>query len=280
MRRRWLAAAGLVAAALAVPASASAFEQNVGIQNTAFSPAQVQVLAGDTVSWLNQSLRMHTVTSRDGLFGSPHIMVSGSFTHQFPQAGAFAYYCQIHPGMTGEIDVYDVLLKGPTQAVGRGSDVMLDGRAAAGTSNVEIQADSGSGYAPVATAAVDGTGAFHAMVTATATAKYRAVAGGGAVSPEVQVIVMDRKLIVRASRHGRVDLVRVAATPADPGGKVTLQIQSRERFGWFPVQRRKLNAQSRAVFKAPRGARVRVVLTLPDGWTPVITSPAMRLPRH
>jgi hypothetical protein len=236
------------------------------------------VLAGDTVSWQNQSLRTHTVTSRDGLFGSPQIGLSGGFSNKFPTAGMFAYYCQIHAFMTGEVDVYPVLLSGPADPVSRGAQVPLDGRAEPGTSSVEIQADSGSGFAPVATAAVDGAGIFHAAVPATASAKYRAVSAAGA-SPDVQVLVIDRKLVVRASRHGRTALVRVQAVPGDPGAIVQLQLQLRERFGWWPASRRRLDSNSRAVFRAPAGARARVALTLPDGWTPVVMSAPLRLPR-
>ena len=254
---------------------------NVAIQSGAFVSDQVSVLAGDTVSWQNQSLQTHTVTARDGSFGSPHIGLSGSYSQAFPGAGTFAYYCQIHPFMTGEVDAYDVLLHGPTQPVTSGDQIALDGRASAGVSTVEIQADTGSGFADVATAAVDGTGAFHASVTATSSAQYRALAGAG-VSPSVQVAVIDRSLVVHASRrgHGRGgDLVRVHVVPNDPGAIVVLQIDKRERFGWWPSQRRKLDSTSSAVFHAPAGARARVVLTLPDGWTPVITGAAMRLPR-
>ena len=94
--------------------------------------------------------------------------------------------------------------------------------------------------------------------------------------------MIDRSLVVHASRrgHGRGgDLVRVHVVPNDPGAIVVLQIDKRERFGWWPSQRRKLDSTSSAVFHAPAGARARVVLTLPDGWTPVITGAAMRLPR-
>jgi hypothetical protein len=74
--------------------------------------------------------------------------------------------------------------------------------------------------------------------------------------------------------------VRVRAVPGDPGAIVALQLQLRERFGWWTVARRRLDKHSRATFKAPLGARARVVLTLPDGWTPVVTSAALRLPGH
>jgi plastocyanin len=273
-----LAALAGAAAALALPAVAGADTSNVSIQSSAFGPNQVSVLAGDTVDWQNTSLRTHTVTARDGSFGSASIGLSGSYSNRFPTAGTFGYYCQIHPFMTGEVDVYPLLLKGPSDPVSRGGQVSLDGRAQAGTSSVVIQEDAGAGYADVATAAVDATGAFHAALPATANAKYRAVSAGG-TSPEVQVIVMDRKLVVRASRHGRKARVRVQVLPRDPGGIVQLQIQLRERFGWWPASRRKLDSTSRAVFTAPAGARVRVALTLPDGWTPVVMSSPLRLPR-
>jgi plastocyanin len=277
----------VLAAAVAsvLPASASAETANVGIQSGAFGPDQVSILAGDTVEWLNQSLKTHTVTSRDGLFGSPHIGLSGSFSQAFPSAGTFAYYCQIHPFMSGEVDVFDVLLTGPALPVTRGDNVALGGRASAGVSTVEIQADTGGGFADVATAAVDGSGAFETTVPATVTGHYRAVAGSS-ISPSVQVVVIDRSLQVHASRlarkHGQrkhFDFVRVRVVPADPGATVVLQLDLRERFGWWPAQRRKLDSTSGAVFRVRAGLRARVVLTLPDGWTPVITSTAMRLAR-
>jgi hypothetical protein len=94
------------------------------------------------------------------------------------------------------------------------------------------------------------------------------------------VAVIDRKVQVRSSRSRRSTIVRVRAVPADPGAFVQLQLQLRERFGWFPVQRKRLDKHSAVTFRAPFHARARVVLTLPDGWTPVTTSPAFRLPRR
>ena len=126
-RRVVAVAAGL--AALALPAVAAAETQDVSIQAAAYGPGQVSVLAGDAVAWHNASLKQHTVTARDGSFGSPHIGLGGSYTQAFPAAGSFPYYCQIHSFMAGEVDVYDVLLQGPRDPVGRGGQVALDGRA-------------------------------------------------------------------------------------------------------------------------------------------------------
>ena len=280
MRARPPIALCAAAAALALPAAASAQSQPVVMQQAAFAPAQISVLVGDTVAWRNTSFRDHTVSARDHGFSSPgHVRPGGGYSFQFNQAGSFPYVCQLHPFMSGEVDAFPILLEGPKVAVSRGASIKLDGRAQAGTSAVEIQRDDGTGFAPVATAAVDGSGAFLVELPALASSKYRAVAAAGA-SPDVQVAVIDRKLRVRALRSHRSAIVRVRAVPADPGAFVQLQLQLRERFGWFPVQRKRLDKHSSASFRAPFHARARVVLTLPDGWTPVTTSAAFRLPRR
>lgn len=282
MRARIIGAGGAaVALALALPAAAPADTEKVMMENSSFSPGQISVLAGDTVAWHNMSFRDHTVTARDGSFGSPgHIPPNGGYSFRFSASGAFPYVCQVHPFMTGEVDVYPALLQGPKDPISRGAALALDGRAQAGTSSVEIQQDTGSGFATVATAAVDGTGAFHYTVgSASTSARYRALTGGGS-SPTVQVVVMDRRLSVSAARRGRRAIVRVRALPRSPGAIVVLQLRLRERFGWWPVARHRLDRRSRATFGAPLGARARVVLTLPDGWTPVVTSARLSLPRR
>jgi plastocyanin len=278
MRGRVVAGlAALAALAAVAPSAASAYTQNVAIQSGAFDPPALLVLAGDTVAWHNASFRNHTVTARDGSFGSPgQIGTGGGYSFTFSSSGSFAYYCQVHPFMTGVVAVFPVLLSGPKEAVNRGGQVELDGRAEPGTSAVDIQRDDGAGFLTVATAAVDGAGAFRVSLPAAASARYRAVAAAGS-SPDVQVVVVDRSLAVRAARHGRSELVRVRAVPSDPGAIVMLQIQLRERFGWWPVARKRLDRHSAASFRAPVGARVRAVLTLADGWTPVTTSPPLRL---
>jgi hypothetical protein len=92
----------------------------------------------------------------------------------------------------------------------------------------------------------------------------------------VQVVVVDRHM--RLSARGTAARVRV--TPADPGATVVLQVWLRERFGWFPVAQRKLDRRSSATFPIHHpGRRARVVLVLPDGYTPVAMSNALRLPR-
>jgi plastocyanin len=77
-----------------------------------FSPAQVTVAVGDTVTWTFNGL--HTVTSGangmpDGLFDSG-FQSSGTFSFTFTAAGDFPYYCSLHfdcCGMEGLVHVVE-----------------------------------------------------------------------------------------------------------------------------------------------------------------------------
>jgi plastocyanin len=275
MRRAALAA---VAVGLALPASARADETDIGIAFSAFGPAQATVLTGDTVRWTNVSVRAHTVNALDGGWASPDIVYSDSFTHRFDTPGPVAYYCRIHPFMTGVIDVADLLIDPPTAPGADGRAYTLRGRSALGTAPVTIQADGGSGYRDVATAAVGADGTFAASVVPDGSAQYRAVSGGDASSP-VTLTVLDRTVRIHARRHGRRVAVAATVSPATPGGTVVLQAHLRERFGWWPLRTMRLDRRSHArfVITMPRGHALRVLLTLRDGATPLAVSPVVRV---
>lgn len=85
----------------AAPAPASS--ASVDIANFAFSPAEMTVAKGATVTWTNRDSVEHTITS--GLFDSGNIKNGESFSFAFTQAGAFEYHCSIHPSMKGKITV-------------------------------------------------------------------------------------------------------------------------------------------------------------------------------
>jgi amicyanin len=91
-------------------AKPGAGEQNdkydVKIDNFSFTPATVTVPVGATVTWINQDDVPHTVVSTDGRdIKSPVLDTDQKFTHTFAQAGTYAYYCSIHPKMTGKVIV-------------------------------------------------------------------------------------------------------------------------------------------------------------------------------
>ena len=125
-----------------------------------------------------------------------------------------------------------------------------------------------------------GDGTFRARLSADASARYRAVVAASASAPVHVEVVPARTLAVSAARGRRRQLVRVAVSPALPGGTVHLQRYLKERFGWWTIRRARLGRGSRATIGLQRGskARVRVVLTQPDGETSVAVSQTVKLP--
>ena len=85
-------------------------------------------------------------------------------------------------------------------------------------------------------------------------------------------------MAVSARRGRRRTVVRAAVTPASPGAMAVLQLRLAHRFGWWPVDRVRLNKASRARFVLKRRLRApaRVVLTLPDGATVTAVSRTLR----
>jgi len=268
-----LAAPALTAhAAMEMPGGAGGAAVSIGFD--AYQPAQVDALAGESVQWMNDSARQHTVTAEDGSYDSGRLGLGASFTRTYDTPGVYRIYCRLHPSMRGEVDVHRVLLDAPGAPAGAGRVYPLRGRAAlpAG-SPVSIQADSGTGYAEVAQATVGDDGTFTAALQPRASASYRAVAGDD-TSPAVQLLVLDHAVRANVTRGARRVVVQVQVTPAAPGGTVVLQLRLRDRFGWWPLITQRLDSRSRARFVvgARRGVPARVLLTLPDGATELARS--------
>lgn len=96
---------------LAVPAMAT--NHTVEIMLTSFSPTQLTINIGDTVTWVNNSFLQHTVTSGsscspNGIFASPGVLdPNATFSYTFESVGAFPYFCIPHclVGMRGTVTV-------------------------------------------------------------------------------------------------------------------------------------------------------------------------------
>jgi plastocyanin len=296
MRRRALVA-GAVALLAVAPAARAAhmpgMDMNMGgadagappaasipIGFAAFGTPRVDVVAGDAVQWSNDSSRAHDIVATDGSFDSGRVIVGDHYAHRFSTVGAVPYYCSLHPFMTGEIDVHEVVLDAPAQRAGSGKPYVLTGRVAAGvTGSVAIEGDDGRGFAPIATTPVAADGTFRTAVVPRTTTSYRAQVGDDQ-SPAVQLLVLDHTVAIHAMpRAGGVTAIDVRVTPAAPGQTVVLQERLRERFGWWPISTVKLDARSAARFVVPRGAAVpaRVLLTLRDGATELARSATVHI---
>lgn len=246
----------------------------------AVRPARLDIVTGESVTWTNESSRVHTVTADDDSFDSGRLSSSQTFMHRFTAAGEAPYHCRLHPLIAGVVGVHDLLLDTPGQAAAPGRPYPLTGRSALATGTaVTIEADGGAGFAPAGTATVGADGRFAASITPSATATYRAVAGT-ATSRPVQLLVLDTAiaLTVRRAARGRARL-QARVTPAARGGRVVLQLFLPERFGWWPVQQARLGASSRVTFTLhpTRRLRARVRYTLADGATALATSRIVRV---
>ena len=83
--------------------SSAAVAQAVDISNFAFTPADLTVKVGDTVTWTNSDSVAHTITFAD--FDSGQVAPGATYSHTFDKAGTFDYKCSIHPQMTGKVTV-------------------------------------------------------------------------------------------------------------------------------------------------------------------------------
>jgi plastocyanin len=99
-------AVAVFAVATALPAaSAHVAETEVKIDNFAFAPQRVVVKAGTTVIWIDDDDIPHTVASSAKLFKSNALDTKDKFSFTFTTAGAYEYFCSLHPHMTGTIVV-------------------------------------------------------------------------------------------------------------------------------------------------------------------------------
>lgn len=110
LRGSWLVAAALSgasaasAAGLAASAPApAAHVHTVAIAGMHFSPATLQVRAGERIEWVNNDLVPHTVTARDGSFDSKTIAAGATWAWVATRVGSVAYACAYHPEMTATV---------------------------------------------------------------------------------------------------------------------------------------------------------------------------------
>ena len=96
-----------IAAAILLPLgafSAQADEVKVTIDNFTFTPPELKLKVGDTVTWTNHDDIPHTVVSA-GKFRSKTMDTDNTFAFTFTAAGDYKYFCSLHPHMTGTIKV-------------------------------------------------------------------------------------------------------------------------------------------------------------------------------
>jgi hypothetical protein len=162
----------------------------------------------------------------------------------------------------------------PTAAVPVGDRVEFAGLTADSSKPVRIeQRVAGSHFTTIAQTKPAENGTWRIEIPARATGDYRAAAGAD-VSQVRRMIVGVRKVEIQPTRTG----VDVSVTPSKPYASLLVEEYLRERFGWWPIARARLDYVSEAeIHLRGRHGRVRVVLVDEDGWTPIATSRAVSL---
>src|SRR5829696_2915181 len=80
------------------------------LTDDAYQPNPIEVSIDDTVTWTNDDIAQHTVTSGqggepDGEFDSSIMSTGTTFEHTFTEVGEYPYFCTLHPNMVGTVIV-------------------------------------------------------------------------------------------------------------------------------------------------------------------------------
>jgi plastocyanin len=77
----------------------------VSIVKFAFTPAEITIAPGESVTWTNDDGAPHGLEYHDGASGTDLLLPGASFSRRFDQPGTYHYSCSIHPYMTGRVVV-------------------------------------------------------------------------------------------------------------------------------------------------------------------------------
>jgi plastocyanin len=268
MRLR-LGAAAVIGAAVVTTTGSAASTAEVTMPGRFFAPADLDVLVDTTVTWRNTDRSTHTATEDDDIFDSGHIRPGDDFSWTFDETGRFEFHCTIHRFMRGSVNVFDVVLRGPDEALPAGRRALLEGVAPAGAAEVVLERVLPAPVESIARVKPDAEGGFHFIVRAPEPRRYR-VRADSASSPLVRVRVAPRVTIER-----RAAGIAVRALPARAGAPVALQRYDRELFDFVTVARGRLDGSSRAVVEYRSRAEevVRIVVRGTRGWSDGVSRP-------
>ncbi len=99
-------AIGVVALyAVHIEAARAADDAMVRIDNFSFTPEELTVKAGATVTWENEDDIPHSIVLTDKSFHSKPLDTHDKTAFTFTKTGVVAYFCGLHPHMQGKITV-------------------------------------------------------------------------------------------------------------------------------------------------------------------------------
>lgn len=78
---------------------------SVTMAGMVFSPSNITVKSGTTITWTNNDNISHTVTADDNSFNSGTLAAGATFSHTFNTAGVIHYHCNFHSMMVATVTV-------------------------------------------------------------------------------------------------------------------------------------------------------------------------------
>jgi plastocyanin len=252
MRKLFTAAVALFA--LALPASGLGATAAVKITATAFSPKNLTVQYGDTVTWSNADKVDHQLVADSGAFASAMLKPNATYSFTFKNAGRYPYHDALHPAIKGTITVNgpppSVTLGAGAPIVVYGTETTLTGTVSNGQANQPVLITSrpynGITIQQVATV-MTGTGGGFAYtikpdILTVYTAQWRTASSG-------QVTVQVRPKLTFLPYGGRF-YAKVLVPVSYAGHSIYLQRLS--AYGqWVTVEALKLGPNSGRIFSLP-----------------------------
>ena len=252
MRRPLLILVFLLAT-LAVAPAGSAATKGVSIKRSSFSPATVNITAGDTISWKNDDTRDHQVVSTTGTFVSPILGPGRTYSFKFEVAGTYRYRDALVPTSVGTIKVAGappaVSLATSLPQITYGTRITLSGQINSKKAGENVQLNYlayGQGSEAVLATVITGAdGTFSFNVTPKVLTTYRATWKTASSLP-VQTAVAPSISFGRL--NGFVTRVFAGRSMA----RKQVQLQRFTNFGqWVTIKRVSLDLNSRARFQVP-----------------------------
>lgn len=266
MRRTLLILISLLAALVVAPAG-SAATKVVSIKRSSFSPATVNITAGDTIRWRNTDTHNHQVVSTTGTFASPVLAPGRTYSFKFEVAGTYRYRDALVPSSVGTIKVAgappSVTLATSLPQISYGTRITLSGQINSKKAGENVQLNYlayGQGSEAVLATVITGTdGVFTFNVTPKILTTYRATWKNASSLP-VQTAVAPS--ISFGRMNGFVTRVFAGRSMA----RKQVQLQRFSSFGqWVTIKRVTLDLNSRARFQAtlPLGTnRLRIAMSV------------------
>jgi plastocyanin len=255
--------------AFACVASAASGERTVSrtvsITATGFSPEQVTVRPGETVTWTNKDTKAHEIVSDTGIFKSNRLQPGESFSYRFDVESSYSYHDATRASATG---VVNVLTNSVSVGVTRirtifGSSVKVFGSIPNGATGETVTVTlSTYGRAPVTKTVVTNGGTYSFSFRPAATTDVSASWNGTTSQTSPRIGVRPLVIFRAVNRNQNLFYVRVKAAKSYAHKLVRIQRQNAHGV-WQTTRIVRLNVNSSKTFrgKFPRGT------TKAQAWT-------------